>query len=95
MDYKELFDNVMYEKYDTTPLSDDSAFIHSIEERARKMEKKKLGSKKPAVIAASIAAAAALTVSAGAALNWDIASLFIGSKAHISEIPETWFQREQ
>ena len=41
MDYKELFDNVMYEKYDTTPLSDDSAFIHSIEERARKMEKKK------------------------------------------------------
>ena len=78
MDYKELFDNVMYEKYDTTPLSDDSAFIHSIEERARKMEKKKLRSKKPAVIAASVAAAAALTVSAGAALNWDIGAAFSG-----------------
>ncbi len=76
MDYKELFDNVMYEKYDTTPLSDDNAFIQGIKERASSMEKKKIRSKKPAVIAISIAAAAALTVSAGAALNWDIASLF-------------------
>ena len=94
MDYKELFDNVMYEKYDTTPLSDDNAFIQGIKERASNMEKKKIRSKKPAVIAASIAAAAALTVSAGAALNWDIASLFESSNEKAREQPQPWFQRE-
>ena len=65
MEYKDLFDDVMYEKYDTTPLSDDNAFIQSVKERARNMEKKKIRFKKPAVIAASIAVAAALTVSVG------------------------------
>lgn len=78
MDYKTLFDDVMYRKYDTTPLSDDEAFIHNIEERARKMEKKNFKFKKPIAIAASVAAAAALTVSAGAALNWDFGAAFGG-----------------
>ena len=81
MEYKDLFDDVMYEKYDTTPLSDDNAFIQSVKERASKMEKKKIKFKKPAVIAASIAAAAALTVSVGAATNWDIVSLFQSNNA--------------
>ncbi len=81
MEYKDLFDDVMYEKYDTTPLSDDNAFIQSVKERARNMEKKKIRFKKPAVIAASIAVAAALTVSVGAATNWDIVSLFQSNNA--------------
>ena len=94
MNYKDFIENALSEAYENAPFSDDETLFNIVKERASNMEKKKLRSKKPAVIAASIAAAAALTVSAGAALNWDIASLFIGSKAHISEIPETWFQRE-
>ena len=39
MDYKELFDNVMYEKYDTTPLSDDSAFIQGIKESLKGLKR--------------------------------------------------------
>ncbi len=85
MEYKDLFDDVMYEKYDTTPLSDDNAFIQSVKERASKMEKKKIKFKKPAVIAASIAAAAALTVSVGAATNWDIVSLFVQQNKEMRE----------
>ena len=92
MDYKALFDNVMYEKYDTTPLSDDEAFIQSVKERAKNMNNKKFKMKKPAVIAVSIAAAAALTVSVGAAANWDIGAAFgrIFNKA-ASEPKDFWF----
>ncbi len=70
MDYKALFDDVMCRKYDTAPLSDDDEFIAKIKERASNMEKKKIRSRKPAVIAASIAAAAVLTGSVGALVNY-------------------------
>lgn len=85
MEYKDLFDDVMYEKYDTTPLSDDDAFINRVNERTSNMEMKKLKLKKPAVIASAVTAAfAALTVSTGAASNWtfsflnDLSSVFGG-----------------
>lgn len=81
MNYKELFDDLMREKYDNAPFSDDRAFIAAIKERTSIMEKKKHNIRKPAVIAVSLAAAAALTVSVGAAMNWDIAALFVNATA--------------
>lgn len=70
MEYKALFDEVMYEKYDTSPLSDDDGFILKVKERTGNMKKTNFKFRRPAVIAASAAAAAALTVSVGAAVNY-------------------------
>ena len=85
-DYRELFECAFNEAFRKAPFSDDETFVNIVKERTINMEKKKTRSKKPAVIAASIAAAAALTVTAGAALNWDIASLF--QSANVSEREE-------
>ena len=81
MNYKDFIENALSEAYENAPFSDDETLFNIVKERTSNMEKKKLRSKKPAVIAVSIAAAAALTVSAGAALNWDIASLFQNNNA--------------
>ncbi len=40
MDYRSLFDDVMYEKYDSTALSDDEEFIRIVKERAENMKNK-------------------------------------------------------
>ena len=94
MDYKALFDDVMYRKYDTALLPDDEEFIRSIRERAGKMERKNSKMRKPAVIAASIAAAAALTVSVGAAADWDIAALFTQQSKALSERTDEWLKSD-
>ena len=70
MDYRNIFESSLNEARETTQLPDDDKFIKIVKERAVNMEKKKIRSKKPAVIAVSIAAAAALTVSAGALVNY-------------------------
>ena len=77
MNYNEIFEDTLSEICKKAPFSDDEQMFNTVIERASNMEKKKIKFKKPAVIAASIAAAAALTVSVGAAMNWDIASLFV------------------
>ena len=76
MNYKDFIESALSEAYENALFSDDETLFNIVKERASNMEKKKSRSKKPAVIAASIAAAATLTVSAGAALNWDINALF-------------------
>ena len=70
MDYRNIFESSLNEARETTQLPDDDKFIKIVKERAVNMEKKKIRSKKPAVIAVSIAAAAVLTVSAGALFNY-------------------------
>ena len=64
MDYRNIFESSLNEARETTQLPDDDKFIKIVKERAVNMEKKKIRSKKPAVFAVSIAAAAVLTVSA-------------------------------
>lgn len=76
MNYRDFFENALSEAYENAPFSDDEQLFDIVKERTSNMEKKKFKMKKPAVIAASLAAAAALTVSVGAAANWDIVSLF-------------------
>lgn len=85
MDYRNIFESALNEAYDIGRLPDDDGFIRSVKERTVNMEKKKFKMKKPAVIAASIAAAAALTVSVGAAADWDIASLFVQRLGTVKE----------
>lgn len=75
-DYGNIFENALNEAFDSARLPDDEKFIELVKERSGNMKTKKIKLKKPAVIAVSVGAAAVLTVSAGAALNWDIASLF-------------------
>ena len=81
MDYKELCKKAFSSVRETYPCSDHETALKNVKERASKMEKKNYKFKKPIAVAASIAAAAALTVSVGAAFNWDIASLFMGRTA--------------
>ena len=66
MNYKDFIENALSEAYENAPFSDDESLFNIVKERTSNMEKKKLRSKKPAVIAASIGAAAVLTVTAGA-----------------------------
>ena len=94
MKYKALFDDVMYKKYDTAPLSDDNAFIEGIRERAVNMEKKKFRMKRPVVIAASLAAAAALTFSVGALAGWDITELFTQRSQSESDRIDRWLKSD-
>ena len=70
MNYRDFFENAFDEAFEKAPFSDDEAFVNIVKERTGNMEKKKFGFRKPAVIAASIAAAAALTVSVGALVNY-------------------------
>ncbi len=81
MNYNDFFGKALAAAYRKAPMTDDKTFMKIVKERASKMEKKNFKLKKPAAIAASIAAAAALTVSVGAALGWDIASLFMNEAA--------------
>ena len=76
MNYKDFFENALCEAFAKAPFSDDEQMFNIVKERTRNMEKKKSKFKKPIAVIASIAAAAALTVSVGAALNWDINALF-------------------
>ena len=73
MNYKDFIESALSEAYENAPFSDDETLFNIVKERTSNMEKKKSRSKKPAVIAASVAAAAAL--------NWDIASLFQNNNA--------------
>ena len=76
-DYRNIFETALDEVYESAGLSGDEEFSRTVRERAVKPTKtNNVKWRKPTVIAASAAAAAVLTVSAGAALNWDIASLF-------------------
>ena len=65
-DYKNFFEEALSEACEKNSFSDNDQLFSIVKERASNMEKKKSKMKKPAVIAASIAAAAALTVSVGA-----------------------------
>lgn len=76
MNYKDFFEDALCEAFTKAPFSDDEKMFDIVKERTRNMEKKKVKFKKPIAVIASIAAAAALTVSVGAALNWDINALF-------------------
>ena len=69
-DYKDVFERALSETCEKTTFSDNDQLFSIVKERAVNMEKKKFKMKKPAVIAASIAAAAALTVSVGALVNY-------------------------
>ena len=77
MDYRNIFESSLNEAREIAQLPDDDKFIQIVKERTSKMEKKNFKFRKPIAVAASIAAVAALTVSAGAALGWDITSLFM------------------
>ena len=70
MDYRNIFESSINEARSIARLPDDDRFIRIVKERASNMEKKKIKMKRLAVIAASIAAAAALTVSVGALVNY-------------------------
>ena len=76
MNYRDFFDNAFSEAFDKAPFSDDEQMFNMVIERTSNMEKKNLKFKKPIAIVASVTAAAALTVSVGAALNWDIGATF-------------------
>ncbi len=76
MNYKDFFEDALCEAFTKAPFSDDEKMFDIVKERTRIMEKTKVKFKKPIAVIASIAAAAALTVSVGAALNWDINALF-------------------
>ena len=65
-DYKNFFEEALSEACEKNSFSDNDQLFSIVKERASNMEKKKYKFKKPTVIAASIAAAAALTVSVGA-----------------------------
>ncbi len=87
-DFRSLFENATDETFRTAHLPDDDEFINIVKERTSSM-KTSTGNnkkwKKPAVVAAVLGAAAAVTVTAGAALNWDIAGLFTGRLEAIKE----------
>jgi len=70
MNYRDLFDNAFSEAFENAPFSDEETFIKIVKERTKNMEKKNFKMKKPAVIAAVMAAAAVLTISVGAAVNY-------------------------
>ncbi|MBR1832703.1 MAG: hypothetical protein IJ784_09765 [Ruminiclostridium sp.] len=95
MDYKMIADdmwNEIYEKhYDDTENICDK-IIAKAEKIADKPMKRK--PKRTFVIAASVAAAAALTVSVGAATNWDIASLFAQRSKNESDIIDNWLKSD-
>ena len=76
MDYKKIFEDTLSEICEKAPFSDDEQMFNMVIERTSNMEKKNLKFKKPIAIVASVTAAAALTVSVGAALNWDIGTAF-------------------
>lgn len=95
MDYKVIADdmwNEIYEKHydDTENISDK--IIANAEKTANKPTKRK--PKRALVIAASVAAAAALTVTVGAATNWDIASLFAQRSKDESDIIDNWLKSD-
>ena len=95
MDYKMIADdmwNEIYEKHydDTENISDK--IIANAEKTANKPTKRK--PKRALVIAASVAAAAALTVTVGAATNWDIASLFAQRSKDESDIIDNWLKSD-
>lgn len=69
-EYKDIFEKALSEACDRTSFSDNDQLFSIVKERTSNMEKKKFKLKKPAVIAASIASAAALTVSVGALVNF-------------------------
>ena len=81
MDYKKVFEDTLSEICEKAPFSDDEQMFNIVIERTSNMEKKNFKFKKPIAIVASVATAAALTVSVGAAINWDIASLFMNGTA--------------
>ncbi len=85
MDYRNIFDRALNEAQTLSQLPDDDRFIQIVKERTSNMEKKDHKIKKPVVIAASVAAAAALTVSVGAAVNWDLTSLFAQNNEALRE----------
>lgn len=90
MDYRNIFDAALNEAAETAHLPDDDRFIRIVKERTNSMKTKKVNWKKPAAVAASIAAAAALTVSVGAALNWDFNTAFGSVFTHRDEsLPES------
>lgn len=78
MNCKDFIENALSEAYENAPFSDDETLFNIVKERTSKMEKKNFRFKKPVAVAASIAAAAALTVSVGAALGWDLNAAFGG-----------------
>ena len=95
MDYKMIADdmwNEIYEKHydDTENISDK--IIANAEKTANKPTKRK--PKRALVIAASVAAAAALTVTVGASTNWDIASLFAQRSKDESDIIDNWLKSD-
>ncbi len=95
MDYKMIADdmwNEIYEKHydDTENISDK--IIANAEKTANKPTKRK--PKRALVIAASVAAAAALTVTVGAATNWDIASLFAQRSKDESDSIDRWLKSD-
>ena len=77
MNYREIFENALSEVCEKAPFSDDDKLFDIVKERTRTMKKTSTKWKKPtAVTAAALSAAAVVTVSAGAALNWDFNSAF-------------------
>ena len=81
MDYRNIFESALSAAQENSRLPDDERFIQLVKERTDNMKKTRFKWRKLAVIAASLAAAAALTVSVGAALNWDITTLFMDNNA--------------
>ncbi len=75
-DYKQIFEKALSEACEKNDFSDDEKLFGIVKERTGTMEKRTFKWKKPAVTAAALAAAAALTVSVGAVANWDLAAFF-------------------
>lgn len=89
-DYKDIFEKALSEACEKTTFSDNDELFSIVKERTGNMEKKKFKIRKLAVIAASIAiiAAAALTVSVGAASNWTFRFLSDFSSAFDNRLGE-------
>lgn len=82
MDYGKIFEKAFGNITEKYPCSDHGTAFKNVVERTRNMKTRNINWKKPVTVAASVAAAAAVvTVSAGAVLNWDIASLFQSGNA--------------
>lgn len=95
MDCKKTIDDMWSEIYERH-YDDSGRICERIAENAERLAGRKAPRKRGNVFAAaaSLLTAAALTVSAGAAANWDIASMFVRQNAKARELPLTWFQRE-
>ena len=77
MDNREFFEKAYSDALQRAMLTDDEAFTESVKEKAAgNIVKPHTRKRFIAIMAAVVAVAAAVTVSAGAILNWDIASLF-------------------